>query len=113
MGAGGPSIERYARRDKSRKEDIMKVTATGLIRSGSIAALVAGLLFVVIQPLHPADALTSVTAPAWSFIHAATCLMLVLFVAGVTGIYARQAEKAGWLGLVGYIALSLGLLMTA
>jgi hypothetical protein len=91
----------------------MKVTTTRLIRASGIAALAAGLLFVVIQPLHPADELTSVVTPAWSIIHQASCLMLVLFLAGVTGIYARQVEKAGWLGLVGYIALSLGLLITA
>ena len=91
----------------------MKVTTNGLIRASGIAALAAGLLFVVIQPLHPADELTSVTTPAWSIIHQATCLMLVLFLAGLTGIYASQVEEAGWLGLGGYIALSLGLLITA
>jgi hypothetical protein len=63
--------------------------------------------------LHPADALTSVTTPAWTIIHQASCLMLVLFLAGLTGIYASQVEEAGWLGLVGYIALSVGLLITA
>jgi hypothetical protein len=91
----------------------MKVTVNGLIRASGIAAIVAGLLFVVIQPLHPGDELTSVVAPAWSTIHQATCVMLVLFLAGLAGIYAGQVEKAGWLGLVGYIALSLGLLITA
>jgi len=91
----------------------MKVTTNRLIRASGFAAIAAGLLFVVIQPLHPADALASVTTPAWSLVHQATCLMLVLFLAGLTGIYARQVEKAGWLGLVGYLALSAGLLITA
>ena len=91
----------------------MKVTAPGLIRSTGVAAIAAGLLFVVIQPIHPPETLQSVTTPAWSVIHQASCVMLVLFLAGLTGIYARQVEKAGWLGLVGYIALSLGLLITA
>lgn len=91
----------------------MNVTADGLIRASGIAALAAGLLFVLIQPLHPADTVTTVTTPAWSIIHQASCLMLVLFLAGLTGIYARQVEEAGWLGLGGYVALSLGLLITA
>lgn len=91
----------------------MRVTSTGLIRASGIAAMAAGLLFVVIQPLHPSDELTSVVTPAWSAIHQATSLMLILFLAGLTGIYARQVDKAGWLGLVGYIALSLGLLITS
>lgn len=96
-----------------RREDTMKVTTNGLIRASSIAAVAAGLLFVVIQPLHPADTLTSVATPSWSVVHQATCLMLILFVAGITGIYASQVEVAGWLGLIGYVALSVGLLITA
>src|SRR5262245_14905824 len=94
-------------------EDVMKVTTNGLIRASGAAAIAAGLLFVVIQPLHPADVIASVTTPAWSIVHQASCVMLVLFLAGLTGIYASQVEEAGWLGLIGYIALSLGLLITA
>ena len=91
----------------------MKITAPGLIRSTGVAAIAAGLLFVVIQPIHPPDTLASVTTSAWSLIHQATLVMTVLFLAGITGIYAAQVEQAGWIGLAGYIALSLGLLLTA
>ena len=91
----------------------MKITAPGLIRLSGIAAVAAGLLFVVIQPIHPPDTVASVTTGAWSAIHQATLVMTVLFLAGITGIYASQVEQSGWLGLVGYIALSLGLLLTA
>lgn len=31
---------------------------------------------------------------------------------GIAGIYARQVEKVGWLGLAGYLAFSLFLLVT-
>ena len=72
----------------------MKVTTNGLIRASGIAALAAGLLFVVIQPLHPADVLTSATTPAWSIIHQATCLMLVLFLAGLHR-HLRQPGRRG------------------
>src|SRR5919106_5053185 len=88
----------------------MKVTTTGLIRSTGIAA---GLMFVVIQPLHPEDVLASVTTDAWAIIHYATLAMLTLFVVGVTGIYARQVEKVGWIGLAGYVVLVIGLVLTA
>jgi len=40
-------------------------------------------------------------------------VMLMLFVVGITGIYARQIEKFGWLGLAGFVVLSIGLLLTA
>jgi hypothetical protein len=91
----------------------MKVTTTRLIRSTGIASIAAGLMFVVIQPLHPEDVLASVTTDAWAAIHYATLAMLTLFVIGVTGIYVRQAEKIGWIGLVGYVVLLVGLVLTA
>ena len=88
----------------------MKVTAPKLIRWAGLSAVVAGLMFVVIQPLHPPDELASVTTDAWATIHYLTFVMLVFFIFGITGIYARQVEAAGWLGLVGYLVLSVGLL---
>jgi hypothetical protein len=91
----------------------MNVTPTGLIRATGIAAVVAGLMFVVIQPLHPEDVLASVTTDAWAVIHYATLAMLTLFVVGVTGIYAHQVKKLGWLGLAGYVVLVIGLVLTA
>ena len=91
----------------------MKATPSGVIRATGIAAIVAGLLFVIIQPLHPADALTSVSTDAWAIIHYATLVMLTLFIVGIAGIYASQVEKLGWLGLAGFVVLSTGLLATA
>ena len=91
----------------------MSTNTPGLIRSTGIAAIVAGLMFVVIQPLHPADVLASVSTDAWAIIHYATLVMLLLFVVGVTGIYARQVEELGVVGLAGFIVLTVGLLLTA
>lgn len=92
---------------------MLKVTAPKLIRSAGLAAVVAGLLFVVIQPLHPADVLASVSTDAWRVIHYLSLVMVLLFVVGLIGIYARQVEELGWLGLAGFIVLNLGLLLTA
>ncbi|HSK92820.1 MAG TPA: hypothetical protein VLA76_02035 [Candidatus Angelobacter sp.] len=91
----------------------MRVTTNGLIRATGVAAILAGLLFVIIQPLHPDDVLASVTTDAWAIIHYATLVMLALFVIGITGIYARQIERIGWIGLAGYIVLVVGLVLTA
>jgi hypothetical protein len=33
--------------------------------------------------------------------------MCLLFLLGITGLYARQVNKAGWLGLAGFLVLSL------
>jgi hypothetical protein len=91
----------------------MHPTAAGAIRASGIAAIVAGLMFVIIQPLHPADVLGSVRTDAWAYIHYASLLMLALFVVGIVGIWARQVEQAGWLGVIGVIVLAVGLVLTA
>jgi hypothetical protein len=85
----------------------MKVTASGLIRWSGLAALAAGLIFAGIQPIHPPDVLSSVTTGAWEIIMPLKLAMCLLFLVGITGIYARQMNKAGWLGLAGFLLLSL------
>jgi hypothetical protein len=91
----------------------MNVTASKLINSATLSAVVAGLLFAVIQAIHPADSLASVTTSAWAIVHYVSIAMAILFVIGIGGIYARQVEEVGWLGLAGFLVLSLGLLLTA
>lgn len=88
------------------------MTRSKLIRSTGIAAVVSGLLFVVIQPLHPAETLAAVTTEQWAIVHYATLVMTVLFAVGITGIYARQVEESGWLGLVGVTTLNVALIIT-
>jgi hypothetical protein len=39
----------------------MKITASSLIRWAGLSAMAAGITFVVVQPIHPPDALSSVT----------------------------------------------------
>ena len=95
-----------------QEESKVKITAAKLISWAGLSAMVAGILFVVIQPLHPPDTLMSVTTNTWTIIHSLTIAMSVLGLIGIAGIYARQVEKVGWLGLAGYVAFSLFLLVT-
>jgi hypothetical protein len=85
----------------------MRITIAKLVRWAGLAAVVAGLIFAGIQPIHPPDELASVTTPAWAIITPVKTAMCLLFLLGITGLYARQANKAGWLGLAGYLLLSL------
>src|SRR3954452_20989001 len=85
----------------------MKPTASILIRWSGVAAMVAGVIFAGIQPIHPPDVLASVTTSAWAIITALKTAMCLLFLLGITGLYARQVGKAGWLGLAGFLLLSL------
>ena len=85
----------------------MNITASGLIRWSGLAAIAAGLIFAGIQPIHPPDVLASVTTNLWTIIIGLKLAMCLFFLVGVTGLYARQAEKAGWLGFAGFALLTI------
>ena len=85
----------------------MQITSSNLIRRSGLAALTAGIIFAGIQPIHPPDTLASVTTTAWAIITPLKTAMCLLFLLGITGLYARQANVSGWLGLAGYLLLSL------
>jgi hypothetical protein len=85
----------------------MKPTASNLIRWAGLSAVAAGAIFAGIQPIHPPDFLPSVTTAAWAIIMPLKLTMCLLFLAGIAGLYARQVEESGWLGLAGFLALSL------
>lgn len=85
----------------------MKITASKLIRWAGLSAMMSGILFMVIQPIHPPDVLSSVTTGRWVIVHYMGIAMAIFGLFGVVGIYARQVEEAGWLGLAGYLLFSL------
>jgi len=85
----------------------MTITSQGLIRWSGLAAIAGGLIFAGIQPIHPPDELASVTTSFWTVIIGLKFAMCLLFLIGFTGIYARQAEKAGWLGFGGFALLTV------
>lgn len=85
----------------------MKITTAKLIRWAGLAAMGAGTLFMLIQPIHPLDLLSSVTTARWAIVHYLSIVMGLLGLFGMVGLYARQVEEAGWLGLTGYLFMSL------
>lgn len=85
----------------------MAITSQSLIRWSGLAAIAGGIIFAGIQPIHPPDELASVTTGLWAIIIGLKFAMCLFFLIGFTGIYARQAEKAGWLGLVGFALLTV------
>jgi len=84
----------------------MKITNSNLIRACGLALVPAGIVFAGIQPIHPPDVVESVTTPAWAIITSLKFVMSILFVVGITGLYARQAEKVGLFGLLAFLVLA-------
>ena len=91
----------------NKEERTMKITTSKLIRWSGVAAMGAGILYIAIQAIHPLDVLSSVTTTPWAVVHYLSLVMDLLGLLGIAGIYARQAEKSGWLGLAGYLLFSL------
>ena len=89
-----------------------KITTSGLIRWAGLSAMVAGVSYVVVGMFHQPNIVSSVTTTQWAIVHAIATAMCFFFLLGVTGLYARQAEKAGWLGLAGFLLLSLWAVIT-
>lgn len=98
---------RSVAKTKVNKESKMKITASSVIRWTGLAAIVAGVIFAAIQPIHPLDNVSSVNTTAWAIITPLKVVMSLLFLLGIGGLYARQVNKAGWLGLVGFLILSV------
>ena len=87
------------------KESKMKITGSKLIRWTGLSTIVAGVIFAGIQPIHPADVVESVNTSAWAIITGLKTAMCLLLLLGIVGLYARQVNKAGWLGLAGFLLL--------
>jgi hypothetical protein len=83
------------------------ITRVKLTRAAAIAAILSGLLYIVIQFIHPDEDLATVATGAWAVVAWLTVAMALLALVGITGIYLRQVEPIGILGLLGYILFGL------
>ena len=90
----------------------MKITTSKLIRLAGISAMVAGIFYMVVGMFHPLNDLSSVTTTRWIIVHILATAMCFFVLIGLAGLYARQAEKSGWLGLAGFFLYSLSWVLT-
>ena len=85
----------------------MKITPSKLIRWAGVSAMAAGIIFAGIQPIHPPDVLASVNTSAFIIITSFKTVMCLFGLFGIAGLYARHVEQTGWLGLAGYLLLTI------
>jgi len=90
----------------------MKITTSKLIRWAGLSAMVAGILYMLVGMFHPLNILSSVTTTRWAIVHVLATSMCFFILLGLAGLYARQAEKSGWLGLAGFFLYSLSWVLT-
>jgi len=89
------------------RERTMKITTPNLIRWAGASAMIAGIIFAGIQPIHPLDVLASVNTSAFIIITSLKTVMCLFGLFGIAGLYARHVEETGWLGLAGYLLLTI------
>ncbi len=87
-------------------ENKTRISTTALMRLAGLSAMLAGLCFIVMGLFHPENQPAYVTTPTWIIVHIFATSLGFFGVLGLTGIYARQVEKAGWLGLIGFLLFS-------
>ena len=85
------------------------MTSSNLIRWAGLSLVVTGVLLVVGPIIHPADDPTSLATSLWAIAHYLILGSLIFGLLGTVGLYARQVEEAGSLGLVGFIMLFVAL----
>ena len=88
----------------------MTVTTAKLTRAAGLAAVAGGLLFIAVQIKHPVLNAPFTTTTEYAVRETAKIVMAVCSLIGITGIYLRQVQKSGLLGLIGYAVLAVGYL---
>jgi hypothetical protein len=94
------------------------MSTSNLIRWSGLAALVGGVLFIVLDIL---DFLLygnlpyseAATASSFTIVQAAFIIAVALTGLGLVGFYAHQAQETGSLGLVAFVVSFLGLILAA
>lgn len=72
----------------------MRPATSDLIRWTGLAAIVAGIIFAGIQPIHPPDELSSVSTSAWAIITILKFALCFLLLGGlVFGIATFRARS--------------------
>jgi hypothetical protein len=94
-----------------KESNMQTITTDKLIRWAGFSALLAGICYVLVGIFHPANVPSSVTTTRWSIVHVLACAMCFFGLLGLAGLYARQAVKSGWLGLAGFVLLSLWMVL--
>lgn len=96
-----------AKGKNSLKESKPKMTTATLMRLAGLSAIIAGLCFIVIGMFHQVNIPSSVTTATWVNVHIFAVALGFFGLFGMAGLYARQAEKSGWMALAGFLLLSV------
>jgi hypothetical protein len=92
------------------------ITAKRLIGWSGLVNIVAGVFYALETFLHPPRSFanlpvmiqSTVLNIPWSVVHTFAIVAFVTGLFGLIGLYVRQMEQVGWLGLIGFVISSIG-----
>jgi hypothetical protein len=79
-----------------------------LTRWSGLAGMLGGVLFAVGIPLHPLRHGQAVNESPYTAIHVLIAVALMLLLFGLVGLYVRQSERLGKVGLYGFVLAFVG-----
>src|SRR5207245_3010632 len=80
-----------------------------LIRASGVALMIGGILGVVGLVIHPlSETASDVASSRWVPAHLLAFVSAIPLIFGLIGLYARQAEETGRLGLLGFALTLIG-----
>jgi len=83
-----------------------------IIRIGAIGLVISGAALGYSYVSHPHHMTPDVIASnSWFVIHLLFALSLVLGLMGTTALYAPTAQRSGWVGMIGFSTLFIGMMM--
>jgi hypothetical protein len=88
--------------------DLMRWSGLAAV-AGGVLAVVSDVLNAVFYPGEPGSEV--MTTGSWFIVQIVTLAALVLIGLALVGLYARQAEQTGWLGLIAFVVAFSGTFM--
>lgn len=93
-----------------KQEKARRISPMALIRRSGLLAIGAGAYMVLLPFLHPSDDV-GVRSAAWVPVHVLYFGALAVTLLVLVGILARQLQRAGWLGVAGFLVAFAGTVM--
>ncbi len=84
-----------------------RISLTALIRRSGLLAVGAGAYMVVLPFVHPSDEV-GMRSAAWVPVHLLYFAALAVVLLALVGILARQLQRAGRLGVAGFLVAFVG-----
>jgi hypothetical protein len=88
----------------------MEITTNRLTAAAGLCAAAAGAIFIGVQINHPPADVAHIVTTEMAVRETAKALMTVLALVGITGMFLRNRNRFGVLGLAGYLVLTVGYL---